>query len=98
MRVLKKLLDGIRNVLKRKTPKQGQTYAVTGGKHLGEFFIYMEQTETDVIFLSLPSMDRQLVPIDKFEYGLKNKILDPVEKLPDDIYNLCKEHYTNINT
>ena len=98
MKVLTTLLDGIRKILKQDTPKRRQAYAVTGGKHLGEFFIYMEQTETDVIFLSLPSMDKRLVPLDKFEYGLQNKILDPVEQLPDNIYKLCKEHYSNINT
>tara|TARA_Y100000310_G_C20684897_1_gene818352 strand:- start:1242 stop:1535 length:294 start_codon:yes stop_codon:yes gene_type:complete len=96
--VLRKLLTGIAKIFDTTHPKHRQSYAVTGGKYLGEFFVYMEQTETDVIFLSLPSMDKRLIPKDKFQYAIKNKILDPVEKIPTNIYNLCKEHYKGINT
>ena len=94
---LKKLLNGIKKLFKTNHPRYRQSYAVTGGKYLGEFFVYMEQNESDIIFLSLPSMDKRYVPKDKFEYGIKNKILDPVDRLPKDVYNICKEHYKSIN-
>ena len=97
MKALKKLLSGIKNTFNIGHPKKRQVYAVTGGKYLGEFFIYIEQREGDLLFLSLPSMERRAVPSDKFEFAIANKILDPVENLSKDMYKLCKEQYKSIN-
>ena len=91
MKVLKKLLNGIRGYLK--FPSKRAVYAVTGGKYLGEFLVFMEKTNDDVCFLSLPKMKTRKISIDNYLYGVDNKILDKVEKLPHKIYKTCKFQY-----
>lgn len=97
MKVLKKLLNGIKTALNLNHPRRQYLYAVTGGKYLGKFFLYMEQNDTTMMFLELPTMEKVSVPIEKVSYGLENNILDPVKKLPPDVYNLCKAQYKQIN-
>jgi hypothetical protein len=88
---LKKLLNGIRVYLK--FPSKRSVYAVTGGKYLGEFFVFMEKTDDSVCFLSLPKMKVRKIPIDNFLFGVDNKILDKIEKLPRNIYKTCRSQY-----
>ena len=70
-------------------PKSGCIYAVNGGKYLGEFFVYIEENNTDYCFLSLPKMESRNVPKDKFDTGINDKIIEPVETLPKNIYKIC---------
>lgn len=72
-------------------------YAVNSGDYLGEFFVYMESYEDDYRFLSLPKMQLRTVPKDKFNFAIKNKVLELVEKLPSETYEVCKVQYENIN-
>lgn len=95
--VLKKLLNGIKSLFKAKHPRSRQVYAITGGKYLGEFFVYINQSEREINFLSIPKMEKRHVTKEKFYFGLTNKIVDPVEKIPPEVYELCKEEYNNIN-
>ena len=97
MKVLKKLFVGIQKIFKSSHPIKRQLYAVTGGKYLGEFFVFIEESDTDMLFLSLPSMEKRAVPRDKFNMGINTKILDPVEKLSNNMYDLCKAQYKGIN-
>jgi len=97
MKVLQKLFNGIKTLLSESHPKSRQLYAVTGGKYLGECFLYIKTKNNDLHFLSLPSMESRVVTVEKFEYGLRNKILDPIEIIPVTVYNLCNEHFNNIN-
>jgi hypothetical protein len=76
-----------------KHPKKRYLYAVTGGKYLGELLVFMEKTNESFSFLTLPDMKIREVPYDKFEFGLTNKIVDIVEKLPSDVYSTCKKQY-----
>lgn len=76
-----------------KHPKKGFIYAVTAGTFLGELFVYVEKTKNSYSFLSLPDMKIRDVPLDKFEFGLKNSILEPVKRLPRDIYNTCIKQF-----
>lgn len=79
-------------------PKKRYIYAVTGGVMLGELLVYIEHKETDYGFLVLPEMKNRLIPVDKFEKGIKEKIVDVVEKLPKNVFNVCKAQYDkNIN-
>lgn len=79
--------------LKFKHPKQRYIYAITGGKYLGELFVFMEEKEDIYKFLSLPEMKIREVPKDKFDFGLTEKIIDIVKKIPNDIYKVCKAQY-----
>ena len=97
MKVLSKLLNGIRGFFRSKHPRDRQIYAVTGGKYLGEFFVYIEQDIQVVRFLSLPSMEVRNIPKDKFEFGIEKSILEPVEIMSRDVFSVCKTQYNSIN-
>jgi len=83
------------NFLKTQHPKKKFLYAITGGVYLGEMFVYIESDNSlnEHHFLSLPDMKIRTVSDDKFKFGLDNKIVDVVKKLPSDIYQTCKKQY-----
>jgi len=74
-------------------PKPRYIYAVTGGTYLGELLVYVESTGDAFSFLSLPKMHNRKIPKDKFNFGLSEKIVDVVEKLPSKVYNVCRSQY-----
>ncbi len=81
-----------------KHPRERHVYAVCGGKYLGEMFVFMEKRDAEYYFLSLPDMQIRQVPIEKFDTGLKEKILDVVNKLPVEIYSMCQKQYKTNKT
>ena len=83
------------NKIKRKVnhPKQPFIYAITAGKYLGELLVYTEQVDNNYAFLSLPTMNIRRIPIDKFEMGLNDKIVEVVEKLPAYVHKTCIHQY-----
>jgi hypothetical protein len=76
-------------------PKKGFVYAVTTGTYAGQLFVYIEPSKTEQTynFLALPEMITRSVPKEKFDFGLRNKIIDVVERLPGDIYSTCILQY-----
>ena len=44
-------------------------------------------------FLSLPAMEIRSIPYDKCKTGLKNKLMDLIEILPDDVHAVCSAQY-----
>lgn len=78
---------------KSQHPKQRYIYAVTAGAFLGELLVYIETKNISHRFLSLPTMNIREVPVDKFELGLKDNIVDVVEKMPAKVFNVCKLQY-----
>tara|TARA_R110000868_G_scaffold273487_2_gene532671 strand:- start:268 stop:549 length:282 start_codon:yes stop_codon:yes gene_type:complete len=81
------------NFLKRNHPKKQTVYAVTTGVFVGELLVYMEDSEDNHKFLSLPNMINRDIPIDKFKLGLQNKIVDIVDTIPRSIYKVCLAQY-----
>jgi hypothetical protein len=77
----------------KKHPRIRYIYAVTGGYYLGELLVYIETTDTNFCFLSLPDMIVRSIPIEKFNFGIDNKIVDIVEKIPAHVYKVCKQQY-----
>ena len=72
----------------------GNIYAISGGRFLGEFFVFMEQkNKRTYSFLSLPKMKIRHIPKDKFDIGIKNKVLQLQEKLPGDILKVVNAQY-----
>ena len=53
----------------------------------------MDQNKDNYKFLSLPSMEQRDVPKDKFYDGINNKIIESVETLPKNIYQICEAQY-----
>lgn len=78
-------------------PRKGYVYAVTGGTYLGELLVYIDKKDNICTFLTLPEMKVRDIPIDKFKFGIKERIVDVVEKLPKYAYRACVLQY-NKNT
>ena len=74
-------------------PQQRYIYAVTKGAYLGELLVFMAKEHNSLSFLSLPDMKIHNIHHDKFKYGLKEGIVDVVEKLPKDVYETCCIQY-----
>ena len=86
MKALKQLLTGT-------DPKPKGSYAITSGTYIGEFFVYMEKIKGDFMFLSIPKMEIRTVPYDKWVLGVSESIIEEVQKLPDDVYDVCVAQY-----
>jgi len=82
----------------KKHPKTGVVYAITTGIYAGQLFVYMEKKNKEYSFLSIPEMITRKVPEDKFDVGLKHKIIDIVERLPNDVYTVCVKQYRKNQT
>ena len=79
--------------LSKTHPKKRYVYAITGGVYLGELFVFIKKTDLEYSFLSLPDMKIRSVPLEKFDFGLKEKIIDIVQKLPKNVYDTCIKQY-----
>jgi len=84
----------IKSLFKRpQHPKQPFLYAVTAGRFLGELLVFIEDNKGKYSFLALPEMKIREIPKDKFDTGLKDKIIDIVEKLPAYVHKTCVQQY-----
>jgi len=91
MMVLNKLLNGIKTCFRH--PKPRHVYAVTTGDYVGQFFVYVEQVDNSFCFLTLPDMCVKYVPVQEFLDGIDKKIVDPVEKMPAEVFDICVAQY-----
>ena len=82
---------------KKNHPRTRYIYAVTAGYYLGELLVYVETKDSIHKFLSLPTMINRDIPVEKFESGVQNKIVDIVEKIPKHVFNVCKLQYQKNN-
>lgn len=80
-------------IFKKKHPAKRYLYAITGGTYLGELFVFIENNDSTFSFLSLPDMKIRDIPSEKFDFGIENKIIDIVEKLPKSVFEVCKKQY-----
>ena len=62
--------------------KLGDTYACRTGLHAGKMLIYIDKNKHEYGFLASPVMENEWVPIDKFDFGVKNGIIEYVERVP----------------
>jgi hypothetical protein len=81
-----------------KHPRKKIVYAITGGKYLGELLVFMEERDKNFFFLSLPEMHVREVPKEKFSFGLEEKIIEIVKKIPSYVYSVCKAQYLKNKT
>jgi hypothetical protein len=66
----------------KKKLKLGDTYACQTGDYAGRMLIFIDKNNHEYGFLSIPTMENIWVPIDKFEFGVNNKIIEYVERVP----------------
>jgi hypothetical protein len=60
----------------------GNTYACQTGIHAGKMLIYIDKNSNQYGFLSSPTMENVWIPIDKFDFGIENGIIEYVERVP----------------
>jgi hypothetical protein len=69
----------------KKRIRLGDTYACQTGVHVGKMLIYIDKNNHQYGFLSSPTMENVWVPIDKFEFGVNNGIIEYVERVPKEV-------------
>jgi hypothetical protein len=78
--------------------KQGSMVAVVHGTMKGKFLVLVKKYTDQYHFLSLPDMEVMKIPVTDVDEGLEKKVLDIVEVLPDEVYNLCIAQYEKSNS
>ena len=68
-------------------------YAIREGSYKGNFFVYIGQDDENYNFLCLPDNEPIEVPKEKFNKGIQEKIVDYIEKLPHNVYEICCAQY-----
>jgi hypothetical protein len=82
---IKNLLEG--DKLKRRI------YAVREGTYKGNFIVYINTTGDDYNFLMLPYNEPLTMSQSEFETGVEKKIVDYIERLPHNVYQICCAQY-----
>jgi hypothetical protein len=86
------MINKIKGLL-NKNPLHRKIYAVNKGTRRGNFYVYISSNEKQHNFLILPEIDTVSIDHDIFDHGLKNKIVELVEKLPHNVYEICCAQY-----
>lgn len=81
------------DMFSKKHPIRGHAYAVVTGDYVGEMFIYVESNNNTHNFISIPKNVNRCVPKEKFEFGLNNNIVDPVQKIDSKVFKLLEKQY-----
>jgi hypothetical protein len=74
-------------------PERRRIYVVLEGQYKGEWFLKIKQEKDNVIFFSLPDKNIRTIPLKDFTWGLQNKVVEPVDVLPEKVYNVCLAEY-----
>jgi hypothetical protein len=74
-------------------PEKHRIYVVLEGKLKGEWLVKVKQTEEEYTFFSLPDKYVHTIKVKDFDFGIKNKIIEPVDVLPERVYNVCLAEY-----
>jgi len=88
--------EQINKLFKRKDkvlPKKRQVFAVGTGTYVGEMLVYVKTDTDNHYFLSIPKNINRIVPIDKFNFALENKILEFAADLPKNVYQMCSKQF-----
>jgi len=77
----------------KKKIKFGNLYAVQAGDYVGQFFMFIEHRDDEYGFISIPSMENRIVDKEKFEFALKESIIEYVERVPRYVRDLARIKY-----
>ena len=90
--MIKRSIETIKGLLKNKENPRG-CYAVLHGTLKGNFLVCIGNTDTKWSFLRLPDMEPIDIPSDVWKNAIDKKIVDYIEKLPQNIYKTCVAQY-----
>jgi hypothetical protein len=72
---------------------KGNVYGVGTGSFVGEMFVFIEETQDTYEFISIPKNENRSVPKHKFNFGIKNKIIEFAEEIDKDVLNLLEKQF-----
>jgi len=75
----------------------GDVFAVSTGKYLGEFLVFIEGKNSIQYFLSLPKMINREIETKNIQHAIDKGILEFQENLPRDVRQVCVEQYQKNN-
>ena len=76
-------------------PKHRRIYVVLRGKFKGEWLVKVDEKDSTQTFFSLPDMYIRKITAKDFAEGITNKVIEPVDVLPESIYNVCLAEYNH---
>ena len=76
-----------------KAIKKRQLYACSQGDYVGQMFIVIEVKDQKVNCLQVPDMKNIQIPTDKFDLGRNSDIIELVEVIPKDVYDVSAAQY-----
>ena len=68
-------------------------FAIREGSYKGNFFVYISKNNDMLNFLCLPENEPVEMSQQQFDEGIKKKIVDYIEKLPHNVYEICCAQY-----
>jgi hypothetical protein len=74
-------------------PIKKHAYAVTTGYYVGEILVFVEKTEDSYNFISIPKNINRHIPVNKFQIGLNESIVEHVEEIPDDVFSILEKQF-----
>ena len=74
-------------------PVPQEIFCVNQGKFTGAHFVFINKTWRGYNFLCLPEKVNLFVNKENFQDGIKNKILESIEVLPDNVYQICEMQF-----
>jgi hypothetical protein len=76
-------------------PEKRRIYVVLEGKLKGEWLVKVKDSAEESIYFSLPDKYIRTINNKDIDFGLKNKIIEPVDVLPERVYNVCVAEYNH---
>ena len=76
-----------------KAIKKRELYACSQGDYVGQMFIVIEVKDQKVNCLQVPDMKNIQIPTDKFDLGRNSDIIELVEVIPKDVYDVSAAQY-----
>ena len=73
----------------------GDSYACQTGIHAGKILIFVDSNKSEYGFLTSPTLENLWVPIDKFDLGVKEGIIDYVERVPRKVKTTVKAKFND---
>jgi hypothetical protein len=73
--------------------KSGSAYACQAGDHAGKMLIYISKKGEKYGFLSIPTMENLWIPTKEFDNGIKNSIIEYVERVPKEVRKVTEAQF-----
>ena len=74
--------------------REGNIYGCSAGDYAGSMLIYIDKDETNYNFLMVPTMVNMSVPKEKFDFVVKNSIIEYIERVPKYVRKTSKAKFT----